>query len=122
MKIAMPVNEKSMETTICHSFGRTPYFLVFDTKSMESVFAHNSAATSQGGAGVKAAQAIVDLGVEALITPRCGENAAEVIKTANIKMYKTINESIKDNIQAFNDSKLSTLDEIHAGFHNQAGK
>ena len=90
MKIAIPVDDKSMEASVCQSFGRTPYFLVYDTESKDSVYLDNSAAASQGGAGIKAAQTIVDNNVSVLISPRCGENAAEVIKAANISMYKTL--------------------------------
>jgi len=122
MKIAMPVDDRSMETSISQHFGRAPYFLIYDTGSKESLFLDNSAAISQGGAGIKAAQIIVDNKVGALLTPRCGENAAEVIKKANIKMFKATNNSIKDNIDALNAGKLSLLEEIHAGFHNHGGK
>lgn len=122
MKIAIPTEDKSMEANICQSFGRTPYFMIFDTDSKEAVFLDNSAAASQGGAGIKAAQNIVDSQVSVLITPRCGENAAEVIKAANIRMYKTINDSILDNMLAFSEGKLALLEEIHAGFHGSAGK
>ena len=122
MKIAIPVNDKSMAASVCDSFGRTPYYLIYDTESKESIFLDNSAVASQGGAGIKAAQTVVDNKVDALLTPRCGENAAEVIKTANIKLYKTINDSIKDNIEALNEGKLSLLVDIHAGFHGHGGK
>ncbi|NMA67487.1 MAG: dinitrogenase iron-molybdenum cofactor biosynthesis protein, partial [Clostridiaceae bacterium] len=119
--IAIPVDEKDMGTTICVSFGRTPYYLIYDTDTKEGTFLDNSAATSAGGAGIKAAQIIVDNKVEALLTPRCGENAANVIKAANIKIFKTISDSLKDNIDAFIDGELSLLDEIHAGFHGHGG-
>ncbi|PHJ36907.1 dinitrogenase iron-molybdenum cofactor biosynthesis protein [Desulforamulus profundi] len=122
MKIAIPVDDNSMDTCVCQSFGRTTYFLIYDTETKESVFIDNSAAASQGGAGIKAAQTIVDNKVSALLTPRCGENAAEVIKAADIKIYKTMDASVKDNINAFIDGKLSLLEEIHAGFHNHGGK
>ncbi|AOY74563.1 NifB/NifX family molybdenum-iron cluster-binding protein [Clostridium formicaceticum] len=122
MKIAMPVDDKSMKNSICQSFGRAPYFLIYDTESKESIYLDNSAAASQGGAGIKAAQTIVDSKISALLTPRCGENAAEVIKADDIKIYKTINTSIMENINAFIDGKLSLLEEIHAGLHNHGGK
>ncbi|MDD3895082.1 MAG: NifB/NifX family molybdenum-iron cluster-binding protein [Syntrophomonadaceae bacterium] len=122
MKIAIPTEDKSMEKGVCMSFGRAPYFLIYDMETGESMFAENSGATSQGGAGIKAAQAVVDTGAEALLTPRCGENAADVIQAANIKIYKTINDSIQDNIDAFKSGKLSLLDEIHAGFHGKGGE
>lgn len=122
MKIAIPVDDKSMETTVCQSFGRTPYYLIYDTESKEPVFLDNSAIASQGGAGIKAAQTIVDNKVSALLTPRCGENAAEVLKAANIKLYKTLNSSIQDNIDALKEGKLSPLQDIHPGFHGHGGK
>lgn len=122
MKIAIPTDDKSMKTSVCQSFGRTPYFLIYDTDTKESTFLDNSAAASQGGAGIKAAQTIVDSKAGVLLTPRCGENAAEVIHAANIKMYKTINASIMDNIDAYIEGKLTLLAEIHAGFHGSEGK
>lgn len=122
MKIGIPVEDKSMESNVCQSFGRTPYFLIYDTDTEESVFLDNSAVASQGGAGIKAAQRIVDNQVNALITPRCGENAAQVIKGADIHIYKAMNDSINDNIKALKDGKLDILEKIHAGFHNHGGK
>ncbi|HNZ50376.1 MAG TPA: NifB/NifX family molybdenum-iron cluster-binding protein [Bacilli bacterium] len=117
MKIAIPVDERNLEASVCVSFGRAPYFLIYDVKTKESIFIDNLASSSKGGAGIKAAQVIVDYKVDALLTPRCGQNAADVIKAANIKIYKTINGSAKANIEAFIANKLSLLDEIHAGFH-----
>lgn len=118
MRIALPVDENKLESTICISFGRTPYFLIYDTETDAHTFIENIAATSQGGAGIKAAQSIVDQKVDALITPRCGENAAEVFKGAEIRLYKSEGVSIVDNIEFFKCSQLPILDEIHAGFHN----
>ena len=121
MKIAIPVDEKSVDSNVCVSYGRTPYFLIYDVDTKESVFLDNSAAASTGGAGIKAAQTIVDNKANVLLTPRCGENAAEVLKSADIEIFKTTSASVKDNIDAFIDGKLSLLDEIHAGFHGHGG-
>lgn len=122
MKIAIPVDDNNMESNVCISFGRTPYFLIYDVNTKKSEFIENSAATSAGGAGIKAAQIIVDSKSNALLTPRCGENAADVLKSADIKIYKTTSTSIKDSINDYIDSKLSLLEEIHAGFHGHGEK
>ena len=122
MKIAIPVDNNSQESKVCISFGRTPYFIIYETDTKETTFLDNHAAASQGGAGIKAAQGIVDEGISALITPRCGENAADVLKAANVKLYKTMNDSVEDNILAFVAGDLSLLDDIHPGFHNHGGK
>ncbi len=68
MKIAIQVDEKSLESNVCVSFGRAPYFLIYDTETKESLFLDNGAAASTGGAGIKAAQTIVDNKVNALLT------------------------------------------------------
>lgn len=123
MKIAMPVDEQNFETTICISFGRTPYFLIYDTEAKVTTFVDNSAAaSSQGGAGIKAAQVIVDQKVEALLTPRCGENAAEVFNAANVKLFKTTSTNVQEMIEAFSAGKLAPLTEISAGLHHHGGK
>lgn len=121
MKIALPVDEKNIESPICISFGRTPCFVIFDTDTKGSLFLDNSAAASQGGAGIQAAQMLADHNIQALITPRCGENAAEVLNAAEIKIYKSIAGSILENVQALVQNNLSPLNEIHAGFHNHGG-
>ena len=121
MKIAIPVNEKTLESNVCASFGRTPYFLIYDTETKESVFIENKAVSATGGAGIIAAQTIVDNKAKVLLTPRCGQNAADVIKSADIKIFKTTSALVKDNIAAFIDEKLPLLDEIHAGFHRHGG-
>lgn len=72
MRIAIPVEEKTSAANVCSSFGRTPYFLIYDTETKESTFLDNSAVASAGGAGIKAAQTIIDNNVGALLTPRCG--------------------------------------------------
>lgn len=121
MKIAIPVDEKNLENPICISFGRAPYFLFYDTNTKESIFYDNKAATSTSGAGIKAAQAIVDNQAEALLTPRCGKNAADLLIAAGIQLYKTSLAPVKDNIEAFIAGDLPLLDEIHAGFHGHGG-
>jgi predicted Fe-Mo cluster-binding NifX family protein len=121
MKIVIPVDENSIGTSVCISFGRTPYFMIYDTETKASAFLDNEAASSQGGAGIKAAQSIVDSQAAALLTPRCGENAAEVLRAANIQIYKTIEGSAMDNVAAFLTGKLSLLEEIHPGLHHHGG-
>lgn len=121
MKIAIPVDNNKLESTISNSFGRAAYFLIYETENKNVLFLDNSAIASQGGAGIKAAQTIVDSGAKVLIAPQCGENAAKVIQAANIKIYKNENKTITDTINAFTEGKLPLLDDIHPGYHNHGG-
>lgn len=121
MKIAIPVDDKTMETTVSVSFGRALYFLIYDTETKEITFVDNQARTSVGGAGIVASQTLVDHKVDALLTPRCGKNAADVLLAADVKIYKSNSISVKENIRAFDANELSLLDEIHSGFHGNRG-
>ena len=118
MIVAIPVNEKKIDSEVCISFGRTPLFLIYDTESKEEKYLDNSAIAETAGAGIKAAQSIVDNNVEVMITPRMGENANDVLVAAEVKMYKTEKEkTAKENIDLFLEGKLNILDNVHPGFH-----
>lgn len=121
MRIAIPVDDNREETAVCISFGRTPWFMIQDTEGSTLEFMENAAANSPGGAGIQAAQAVVDQKADVLLTPRCGENAAEVLRAAGVRMFKTFAGTASDNVQAFLDGKLAVLEETHAGFHGQGG-
>lgn len=115
MLIAVPMDENKKD--VCVSFGRAPFFLFKDSESSKEEFVLNPAADAQGGAGVIAAQAVVDGGADALITVRCGENAAEVFKAANIKIYKSEGADAHENLRALSEGRLSELTHFHAGYH-----
>jgi predicted Fe-Mo cluster-binding NifX family protein len=121
MKVAVPVESKSLDISIFPSFGRTAFFVLYDTQTDCHEFLDNSAAASQGGAGIKAAQMLVDHGTQAIITHRCGNNAAQVLNAAKIKMYQAQNGSVAENIDMLKKGTLPLLSEIHPGFHNHGG-
>lgn len=121
MRILIPVDEQVKDTDVCMSFGRAPYYLIYNTEDSTYEFIKNIAATSPGGAGIQAAQIVVDSQAQVLLTPRCGKNAADIILGANMKVYKTLNPSVQYNIKAFLDGQLNPLTEIHPGYHNHGG-
>lgn len=119
MRIAVPVEEN--EKDICPSFGRTPLFYIYDTDTKEGHFIDNDAMNAPGGAGIKAAQTVIDAKAEIVLVPRCGENAAKALGAGNVKLYESVGLSIEENIQAFLDGKLSVVTDIHPGFHGHGG-
>lgn len=114
MKIIIPVDEASVENGVCVSFGRAPYFMLCEGGKAE--FLPNPGAEAEGGAGLKAAQAVANSGAEALITVRCGENAAQVLKAADIRIYKSKDGTALENAAALEAGELGELTHFHAGF------
>jgi predicted Fe-Mo cluster-binding NifX family protein len=118
MKIAIPSEGKKLSSPVCQSFGRTSTFIVADSDTLEFEVLDNEAAAAQGGAGIKAAQAVVDRGAQAVITFHCGENAADVLKSADIRLYKAVSGTVGDIIEKYKKGELQELTEIHPGYHN----
>ena len=114
MKIVIPVDDD--KKSVCVAFGRAPLFLLFDTENRESSFVDNPGAEAHGGAGMKAAQCVVDTEADVLITIRCGENAAEVMKAADIQIYKSVCDLAEDDIASFEAGKLELLTSFHGGY------
>lgn len=118
MIIAIPVDEKNENSKVCVSYGRTPYYMFYNTETKVTEFIDNEAAQVSGGAGIKASQMLVDKGVNVVLTIRCGQNAADVLNAAKVDIFKTKSEIAKDNIEAFEKGELEPLTDIHPGFHN----
>lgn len=115
MKIAIPANGNDINSEVCISFGRTPYFIVVDTETEKFSVINNKAVSEQGGAGIKAAQAVADSGAAAVVTFHCGKNAADVLKAADIKIYKAVKGTVNDMVKNYNAGVLNELAEINAG-------
>jgi len=113
MRIAIPLDENKQD--VCVVLARAPYFL-FREGEKETIV-ENPAARAQGGAGIQAAQFLVDNDINVLITVRCGQNAADVFTAADIKIYKSVYQSAAGDLIAFADGKLEELTHFHGGFH-----
>lgn len=122
MKIAMPLDGNTLDANISTSFGRAAYFLIFDTASEESRYIDNPAMNATGGAGILAAQTVVDAGADTLLAPRLGQNAADVLQDADIRVLHSKEGTAKENIAACQAEELAVLEEIHEGFHGHGNE
>lgn len=112
MRIAIPLDENKQD--ICIVLSRAPYFLFQDEDEKNIV--ENPAADAQGGAGIQAAQFLVDNGVNVLITVRCGQNAADVFTAAGMKIYKSAGKTASEDLEAFAEDRLEELTHFHGGY------
>lgn len=113
LKVAIPLDENKQD--VCIVLARAPYFLF--RKEGQDTIVENPAASAQGGAGIQAAQFLVDSGVDVLITVRCGQNAADVFKAAEMKIYQSANKAAADDLTALEEGRLEELTRFHGGFH-----
>ena len=118
MIIALPVDEARKETKMSISFGRAEYFMFFNTETEEAHFVENTAKDAEGGAGIKAAQTIIDNDAKVLLTAHCGKNAMDVFE-GNVAVYKGTLDNAMENIEAYKKDGLNKLEEISPGRHGK---
>ncbi len=84
MLIAITADQGSLEARVDPRLGRCPYYLFFDTEGETIEAVPNPHADLNGGAGIQAAQMLVDRGVRQVMTGQCGPNAYQVFAAAGI--------------------------------------
>ena len=118
MKITLTVLGSSLEHDLDPRFGRARYFLIYDTETHFVEVIDNEANAPSGGAGIAAAQKLVDRQVEVVITGHVGPNALSVLRAAKLKLYQGITGTAKQNLEAFQAGKLNDLERFvpsHSG-------
>ena len=113
MKIAIPLDENRQD--VCIVLARAPYFL-FREDGMDTVL-ENPAAQAQSGAGIQAAQFLVDQRADVLITVRCGQNAAQVFQAAGMRILRSAHKTPGEDLAALEAGELEELTRFHGGFH-----
>jgi predicted Fe-Mo cluster-binding NifX family protein len=114
MKIGLSSDGKELSDSLASNFGRCSYFIVFDSISKEISTAYqNTAKNALGGAGIQAAQSLLDNQVEVVIAPQMGPNAWKVIQGAQIKIYTGIDGSLRQNIDRFLEGDLDEMTTAH---------
>lgn len=118
MKIGISSTGNSMSSMLDARFGRCSYFVIYDTDTNQSTYIDNSARTASGGAGIAAAQEMVNNDVEVVITGNMGPNAFNVMANSDIKVYRCGNVAINNALQLFKEAKLQMISQAgpaHAG-------
>lgn len=91
-------------------FGRCQNFIIADTDNLTFEVITNDAVNEAHGAGLRAAQTLINKGVSAVISGNIGPNAFDVFKRSNITMYM-FSGTINDAIKAFKNNSLSILNQ-----------
>lgn len=86
MKYAIPMNEKDSTLQIAPVLGRAKYFAIYDTETKETSYIDNPGVNQARGAGNLAAQTLVELGVDKVITTHVGPNAQNALEAADIEL------------------------------------
>ena len=99
MIVAIPTTGKDLASDVEQRFGRCARFLMVDSETMEYRSIPNAAAVQAGGAGITAAQQVIDEGAKVIIAGEVGPNAFEVLDRAGVKVYARVSGTIRDAVE-----------------------
>jgi len=124
MNIAVSSMGKDLNSMMDVRFGRCNYFVIYDTEGGLVKAIENKGQMSGGGAGIAAAQQIIDEDVDVVITGNMGPNAFNLFKNSDIKVYRCGSIKVETAVQLFKEGKLEELTQAgpaHSGVDMGAG-
>jgi predicted Fe-Mo cluster-binding NifX family protein len=96
MKVAVCTDSKSEDARISDVFGRCKFFALFDKDSKDLSFIENPGFSQQRGAGVVAAQTLIDNDVSKVYCGNVGPNAEDALKSGNIRIEIVKDKTVKE--------------------------
>ncbi|WP_240841692.1 NifB/NifX family molybdenum-iron cluster-binding protein [Acidaminobacter sp. JC074] len=110
MKLVLSSQGHNKNDLVDVRFGRCNYFAVYDDVSKTFEFVENKGAESSQGAGIAAAQAVLDLKADVLLTERLGPKAYRVLAESGMKLYKCHGMTLEDAVNRFETHTYETID------------
>lgn len=108
MRLAITAAGPELSSPIDQRFGRARYLLIVDTPERTMLAIGNEAGMNAAqGAGIQAAQSVIDSKAAVLITGHCGPKAFRALKAAGIHVYLTPGGTVDEAIGKFQTGELA---------------
>ena len=124
MKIIVTASGADLDAAIHPLFGRCPLYIFVDTDSLQFEVVENPALSASGGAGVQAAQFVIQRGAQAVVTGNVGPNAYQVFQSANVPVYLFEGGTVREAVEAVRAGRLNAAGSAsgpeHAGIRGRS--
>jgi len=117
MKIVVTANGADLDAPASPVFGRCPTYVFVDTETMQFEAVGNPAIAASGGAGIQAAQFIIERGAQAVVTGTVGPNAFNVFRAATVPFYVFAGGTVREAVEMCKAGGLQSV----GGASAQAG-
>lgn len=104
-RVAVSSAGESLESPVDPRFGRCPYFVIFEDGQAHRAVG-NSGRALGNGAGIQAAQQVLDLGVDTVVTGDIGPNAFRVLAAGGVRMFVKCTGTVGSAMQAYREGAL----------------
>ena len=122
LKMCVSASSGSLDAMVDSRFGRCPYFVVVDSETMEFEAVVNDSSSAAHGAGIQAAQTVVNLGAKVVLTGNVGPNAFNVLSATGTKVVTGASGSVKDAVEKYKKGELKEASNPTVGGHFGRGR
>ncbi len=106
MKICISSSGTDLDSNVDPRFGRCPYFIMYNSENDTFEYFENESRNAMGGAGIQAAQSVINRGANTVISGNIGPNAFRVLAAANINIYSGVSGTVREAIEKLKNGKL----------------
>ena len=107
MKIVFTVAGKGLDAPMDPRFGRCAAFLVYDLDADTCTVENNPHGQAAQGAGIQAAETVVRLGGQALVSGHCGPKAFQALRAAGVTLCTTTAATVSEALALCREGKLT---------------
>ena len=122
MRIVVSAEGTTLDATASPVFGRCPTYIFVDSETMAAEAVENPAMNQGGGAGIQAAQFVVNQGAQAVLTGNLGPNAFDVLEAAGVKGYLVPAGMVRQAVEAFKAGQLQAMGGANVAAHAGMGR
>ncbi len=117
-KLAISCTDRSLQADVDPRFGRAAYFCIYDLDADSCEFIDNEQSlNSPSGAGVQAAQTILNADVSDLLTGHCGPKAFRALSAAGVSIYTNVAGTVQEAVSAYKKNRLVVADAADVEGH-----
>ena len=118
VKVAITASGPDLSSSVDQRFGRAHYLLLVDTSDRSVQAIDNRAGMNAAqGAGVQAAQAVIDSNTSIVITGHCGPKAFRALRAGGVHVYLSPESTVDEAITAFQEGKLEHTSAADVNSH-----
>ena len=121
MKVVVSASDMDLDSDASLTFGRCPSYVFVNTETMEYEGVANPAANAYGGAGIQAAQFVIEKGARAVLTGNVGPNAFQVLTEADVPVFRHAGGLVRECVEAYKAGRLESSSGASAKAHAGMG-
>ena len=118
MQIVVTANGSDLDAPASPVFGRCGAYLFVDTETMGYEAVENPAIGTPSGAGIQAAQFVIERGAQAVLTGNVGPNAFGVLQASGVAVYLIGEGTVRQAVTAYKAGQLQSVAGANVAAHS----